>query len=208
MSKILIKICGITDPELAMETAHAGADFIGLVFDPNSKRLVTTAKAKSISKVLSNTKTKPVAVFTEHSASEMQRICEACDIQIVQLHGNTARSEHHLLEKQIKRVYVQSTEMEKFSDDEVKKGDPKRDYLLFDHTEPGSGICFDWNQFHYQGHFKWFLAGGLNYKNIAQSIKKLKPTGVDVSSGVENRPGIKNIKLIQQFICEIHRNET
>ncbi len=207
MSKTLIKICGVTDPNLAVQAAHAGADFIGLVFHPSSKRLVSTAQARSISKALSSTKTKLVAVFTEHSAAEMQNICEACEIQIVQLHGDKARAQHHLLDNKIQRIYVKTPEMKNDSTDEIKNCDPKRDYLLFDHSDPGNGICFDWDQFSYNGSFKWFLAGGLNSSNIAKAIKELNPMGLDVSTGVENGSGIKDIKLIEEFINETHRNE-
>lgn len=207
MSKTLIKICGITDPNLAVQAAQAGADFIGLIFHAGSRRLVSTAQAKSISQALCSTMTKAVAVFTEHSAAEMQNICDECEIQIVQLHGDKARAQHHLLANKIQRIYAQTPEMKNCSDEEIQNCDPKRDHLLFDHTDPGNGICFNWNQFSYKGKFKWFLAGGLNFNNIAQAIKQLKPMGIDVSSGVENSSGIKDIKLIKQFINEIHKNE-
>lgn len=209
MSKAFIKICGLTDPGMALEAAHAGADFIGLVFHPASKRHVTRTQATLISSALAATQAKPVAVFKEHSATEMRTICEECHIQIVQLHGVRSRTEHSLLPQEIQRIYVQSLSSSETvpMNSEVLQCDPQRDYLLFDHARPGNGLCFDWKSFSYHGPFPWFLAGGLNIKNVAQAMQQLQSTGVDVSSGVESSPGTKDLNLIKKFIKEVNHHE-
>ena len=191
---------------MALEAARAGADFIGLVFHPSSKRYVTSTQAKMISSALAATKAKPVAVFTEHSAMEMKSICEECHIQIAQLHGARSRAEHPLLPQDMQRIYVQSPEMLNTSS-ELLQCNPQRDYLLFDHSQPGNGLRFDWNTFCYDGPFPWFLAGGLNAQNVSMARQQLQPTGVDVSSGVESSPGIKDLNLMKNFIKEVHIHE-
>jgi len=204
MSKTIIKICGITAPEMALEAARAGADLIGLVFHPSSKRLVDVATAQAISSALAKTNAKPVAVFTEHSAAEMKFLCDECQIKIAQLHGERSRQENHLLPPEIQRIYVQASSCT--MSDKIEC-DPLRDYFLFDHSDPGKGFCFDWNVFRYDGPFPWFLAGGLTLKNVSRAMKQLQPSGVDVSSGVESSSGIKDINLIKKFIKEVRRHE-
>lgn len=200
-NKILIKICGLRDPMIARQTALLGVDFIGLVFHPTSKRYVSLTEAKAICEALSQTSAKPVAVFTEHSAKEMQAICEACHIHIVQLHGTRSRAEHALLPSHYSRIYVESVGTSRSAP--THNCDPKCDYILFDSDIPGSGIAFDWDTFQYTGPFRVFLAGGLNSMNVRTAIQKCRPAGIDVSSGVESAPGKKELSLIQPLIQEI-----
>ncbi|MCX6957317.1 MAG: phosphoribosylanthranilate isomerase [Verrucomicrobiae bacterium] len=202
---VLIKICGVKDPSIALEAARAGADFIGLVFHPSSKRLIDVATAQAISSALALTEAKPVAVFTEHSAAEMKFLCDECQIKIAQLHGERSRREHHLLPSEMQRIYVQSPE--EIVPREMTQCDPLRDYLLFDYHDPGKGLCFDWNAFRYDGPFPWFLAGGLRCENVPLALQQLQPSGLDVSSGVESNPGVKNLNLIKNFISEVQRHE-
>jgi len=193
---MLIKICGLRDVELATQTAQAGAHFIGLVFHPVSKRFVTLDKAKAIALATKQAGAIPVAVFVDHSALQMQEICEATDITTVQLHGNMARSQHLGLPKKYTRIYVQTSDMQQ----DVYEGDPARDFLLFDHRQAGSGQTFDWENFSYAGKFRWFLAGGLTPDNVSMAAQQLQPMGVDVSSGVENETGEKQLHKIKTFI--------
>jgi phosphoribosylanthranilate isomerase len=200
-----IKICGITNPDIAYEAACAGADFIGLVFVPSSKRAVTVQIAQAIAHAAREGGAEPVAVFTEAGAKSMQEICEKTDIHYVQLHGNQSREEQHLLPPSFHRIYIQPVSSKGIFDldESIKMLDKRRDYLLFDGMHPGSGKTFDWSHFAYLGDFPWFLSGGLNATNVKEAIETLHPTAVDVSSGVENRAGEKTSKLIEQFIKAI-----
>lgn len=203
--KTMIKICGVKDPTTALEAAEAGADLIGLVFHPASKRFVDVMTARTIVQALAETDAKAVAVFTDHSAAEMERICNKTQIKMVQLHGERARREQELLPHDVQRICVQSPDS--VVSNEVRACDPQRDYLLFDHSDPGKGFCFDWNAFHYHGPFSWFLAGGLTLDNISRALQQLHPSGVDISSGVERCPGIKDIHLVKKFIEEVRCHE-
>lgn len=203
-SKTAIKICGIRTAELALQAALAGADFIGLVFYPPSKRSVSPAQAKAIAAAAKNGGAIPVGVFVHHSATEMQEICQMTGIQTVQLHGSIARTQHHLLPASFQRFYVQTVEASGNIIDDAEGGlifcDPQRDYVLFDNLLPGSGQPFAWNSFHNSGHFRACIAGGLTAKNVHTVINTLHPAAVDVSSGVEVITGNKSLSLINQFI--------
>lgn len=201
MSDILIKICGISDAEMAKKAISLGAHFIGLVFHPSSKRFVNMDQAKEIAQAILEENALPVAVFVDHSADEMHHICHETNIKIVQLHGNKSRAEQHLLADNYQRIYVQSGSINNEIIEANLSGlDPLRDYLLIDNEEPGQGYTFDWRQFKYAHDFRWFLAGGLTPQNVKEAIHILKPNGVDVSSGVEESSNKKSSHLIHSFI--------
>jgi len=184
MNNILIKICGIKTPELAAQAAQAGANYIGIIFEPKSKRFVDLNVAKEIAAAAIKNKAIPVAVFTDHSAVEMLGICLNTHIKTVQLHGKISQQQHSLLPDYFTRFYVH---------DIPRDAVITRDYLLLDKP-------FDLNTMSYEGKFRLALAGGLNISNIKFAITKFKPDIIDLSSGVEGKTGEKNIKLIRKFI--------
>lgn len=205
MANHIIKICGIRDPDMAKQAVVAGADLIGIVFHPASPRFVSLDKATSIANAVKKAGAKPVAIFVNHTDSEMHHICEATDIQIVQLHGTIARKHHHLLPNTYQRIYVQTvSEKGKLQiDDGLNYLIPNRDLILIDGKDPGQGKTINWQAFRYDLRLPWLLAGGLTPLNVAQAMSVLKPDGFDVSSGVESSKGNKNIFLIQQFIKSV-----
>lgn len=202
MANLLIKICGITQAELASQTALAGADFIGIVFHPYSKRFVEVDQAKEIAAAVIQQQAVPVAVFVDQTAEEMQRICEATHITTVQLHGSLSRATHHLLPAHYHRIYVQPISSSLVTDEEqgLRHCDAKRDFVLFDSAQAGKGNPFLWSQLPASISLPWFLAGGLSQQNVGDAIMRLHPHGIDVSSGVENTQGKKELSLIQAFI--------
>lgn len=205
MRKQLIKICGLQDSALATKAAHAGADFIGLVFHPASPRHVSLTQATLIAAAAKKSGASPVAVFVDQTHDAMQAICTASGIHIVQLHGDTARAQHHLLPQDYRRIYVLnvSDQGELRTDADLHSLKPERDWILIDHAEPGTGQSINASQLRYSLPFPWFLAGGLTAKNVAGMIDQLQPQGVDVSSGVEIATGLKTLGLIQQFITAV-----
>ena len=175
MSDLLIKICGVRSPKLAYQAALAGADFIGIVFHPKSSRCVGIGLAREIALSTKAGGAKPIAVFVEQTSSEMQRICETSEIEAVQLHGSTSRQQQDALPVHYQRIHVQSI----YNPSAVachtlrlntSIADPKRDYLLFDHPDPGQGILFDWTQLQYSGPYRIGLAGGLTAQNVANAV--------------------------------------
>ena len=211
MNKPLIKICGVLTPQFAKALGDAGIDYIGIVFHPSSKRFVNLNLAKKISHAAKESGTVPVAIFVDHHSAEMNEICHQTDINVIQLHGKIAKNDHHLMSKDYKRFYVQpvlsTNDITSDQDNGLAYCDPKRDFLLFDHSIPGKGNVFNWNEFKYSGQFPFGIAGGLSALNVSHAINKFKPALVDVSSGVENLFGEKDISLVKQFI-EVVRNRS
>jgi phosphoribosylanthranilate isomerase len=202
MRNVIIKICGVRDPEMTEKIATAGANLIGIIFHPFSPRYVTFAQAKEIAYVAYQVGIQPVGVFVKHSHQDIQNICEETQINIVQLQGEKARSQHHLLPHKYQRIYVQNVSMtgEWINEKGLEYLDPDRDVILIDHENSDEGNSINYSNFHYNLPFPWILSGGLTSSNVATAINTLKPTGVDVSSGVETSLGNKDIALIQQFI--------
>ena len=188
----LIKICGITNPELAYESAKNGADMIGIVRYPKSKRHVSSLIAKEISAAANEGGAIPVLVFKDSDAHEIMESCKNIDVDTVQLHG----------------IHVKLTDSIKLI---LANTDPSllrknMDFLLFDNSEPGCGILLDWSRIIPPAGVNWFLSGGLTPENVGEGIQFLKPTGVDVSTGVEIN-GIKDKHLIKNFIDRVRSYE-
>lgn len=205
MTDHIIKICGIRDPGMAEQVGNAGANLIGIIFHPLSPRYVNLEKAFEISMAAHKAGASPVAVFVNHTDVEMRCICEAAKIDIVQLHGATARAHHHLLPDKYQRIYVQSVsdKGELQTDAGLRYLDSERDLVLIDHAEPGQGNTINRRGFNYDLPFPWILAGGLSPSNVVAVINDLQPNGVDVSSGVESSKGHKDISLIQKFVMSV-----
>src|SRR5580704_15305722 len=169
MLKPIIKICGIHDTEMATLSVEAGANLIGIVFHPSSPRYVSVDQAIAISSAVKKAGASPVAVFVNQTDIDMRTICEAADIQIIQLHGALARTHHHLLPDEYQRIYVvNATENgELVTDKGLQYLNPIRDLILIDHPKPGEGKMINYAGFNYPFQFPWLLAGGLTSDNVA-----------------------------------------
>ena len=194
-----VKICGITRVEDAKAALDAGADAIGLVF-AKSPRQVSLKQAQKISRAVGPWMT-VVGVFVNEKPNVIRRVTEGCGLTAVQLHGQESQQEIQALRgiKTIKAFRVEN------------KGDLRglarynTDAFLFDAKAPGlyggTGICFDWALLKgLRLRAPWILSGGLSVRNVREALKTLSPYGVDVSSGVEKSPGIKDLKLVREFI--------
>ncbi|WP_423063988.1 phosphoribosylanthranilate isomerase [Candidiatus Paracoxiella cheracis] len=205
MSRLrIIKICGITDPGLAAETVRLGAHYIGIIMYEHSKRYVNVLQAKYIAAAVKDAGGIPVAVFVDTPPHEIKSICKICDIDTVQLHGSISRKGHQYLPESFQRIYVMHVNDDGSLNPDADHGlnylDKKRDFILFDGVKGGSGQFVNWNNFTYDGMFHYLVAGGLTPENVSSVISLLHPSGVDVSSGVEQTPGVKDKHLIKQFI--------
>lgn len=199
---ILVKICGIKDPETAAYAARQGATFIGLVFEPKSHRFVETERAQAIAKEASRAGAIPVGVFTTHSAQDIEAIAKTVSLEVVQLHGKEAKKACPDLPPHLTRIFALHVEENGTVQEEALEGlTPKRDFLLYDGVVPGSGIPFNWEEFEPNRSFRFFLAGGLEPGNVSHAIKTKHPTAVDVSTGVEDPvTKTKDPVRIQKFI--------
>lgn len=202
MARTRIKICGVRDEEALFAAADAGADAVGFVFHPQSVRFIEPEEAFELAAMLPPF-VATVGLFVDAPLEKFMQMEEACPTSFTQLHGK----EHADLVKQcgpgvIKAVRFDPATIEK----ELAKWDaiPEVDAVLIDGSSGGQGQAFDWSLLVEpvkKLQKQWILAGGLTPENVGEAIRVLRPFAVDVSSGVESEPGVKDPDLIEQF-CE------
>lgn len=201
-----VKICGITRPEDALAAAAAGADAIGLVFYDRSPRAIDAARALAISAALPPFVMR-VGLFVNAAPEYVKATLASVALDLLQFHGD--ESEEYC--RAFGRPYLKALRM-KPGMDLAAAADAFRSAqgLLVDawHEDQfgGTGMTFDWSLLGraVRGE-RLVLAGGLNSANVAQAIRAVRPWAVDVSSGVESAPGIKDKGRIEQFISEVQR---
>lgn len=189
---MLIKICGVSDPDTALFAATSGADFIGMILTPGYDRSVTLKQAKLIAEAALRGGAQPVAVFVSETPLEIEIACLEMKIDTVQYYCHAEPLASHL-----KRLYVNEPYAA------LRQG---KDYLLIESENPGSGEKIDPKTFVMPEGKEFFLAGGLTPVNVAEMIALYNPTGVDVSSGVE-KDKRKNKDLILEFIQKVKNHE-
>ncbi|HUN80427.1 MAG TPA: phosphoribosylanthranilate isomerase [Phycisphaerae bacterium] len=205
---VRVKICGMTHPRDAAAAAELGADAIGLVF-ARSPRQVSLATARQIIAALPPWIAR-VGVFVNPSAATVRRAIESVGISEVQLHGDEAPGLMKALGGMpvIKALRVRDRS---FTEDVGRWSDAGAAGILLDAYSPkargGTGERFDWDLVTQNRRSvgldkgpPLILAGGLNVQNIRAAIRAVRPWGVDVSSGVESKPGVKSVELMERFI--------
>ena len=198
-----IKICGLTRPRDAQAAAELGADAVGLVFYAKSKRCVDVAQAAEIVAALPPQVAK-VALFVNESAEQICRILGTVPIDVLQFHGDEAPEFCHQFGKPYwKAVRVQSAQ--DIAEAAGRYADAAA-LLLDAHIEGqygGTGQVFDWHLLPETLPLPWILSGGLNPGNVAAALQQTGAAWLDVSSGVEQAPGIKNRDLMADFIQQV-----
>ena len=194
----IIKICGITRREDALHAVEHGATALGFVFWPQSPRYVSPVQAAEIIAGLPSSVT-PVGVFVNETVDGIRKIVEQTGIAAVQLHGDEAPGYAQQLGWPILRAMTVDAA------DRTCADWPADTTFLVDAADPvrrgGTGTAIDWNRAAALARTcRLVLAGGLDPANVAQAIDTVRPYGVDVSSGVEDAPGIKNPDKMTRFL--------
>ncbi|HIL61985.1 MAG TPA: phosphoribosylanthranilate isomerase [Porticoccaceae bacterium] len=219
MSRLWIKICGVTRPQDAVAAVELGASAIGMVFFARSPRAMTLDAAYPILREL-NRKIRVVALFVDPVAAEVRQVSGSGLFDMLQFHGDEPAAfceSFDLPYMKAIKVGQEQQENEPIAVSTLAKSelllDKIRDYagaeiiLLdsFDKKVPGgTGKTFDWAvaaAVRRQCGVKLVLAGGLDPANVETAVAQVQPYGVDVSSGVEARHGIKDLQKMQRFVA-------
>jgi phosphoribosylanthranilate isomerase len=203
----MVKICGITRLEDALVAADAGADWLGFVFYPVSKRYIQPKTCMQIVNELSrrNFEAVFVGVFVNEDLQNVQEIMAYCGLNLAQLHGEESEADLEVLKPRSYKAIR-------------PKNQTDLDYLLKRYSSPeripqvlvdtyheslkgGSGRVGDWMLAREAARrYPILLAGGLTPENVKDAIQQVCPWGVDVSSGVESHAGIKDSSKIKAFV--------
>ena len=201
MSQVRVKICGLTRAEDVAAAVSNGADAVGFVFVPASKRCISSAQAAGLCQAVPAFISR-VGLFLNQPASEVWQVLAQVPLSLLQFHGN----EDAGFCRQFGRPYIKSLGLQQGQDvRKLEEGFPDAAGILVDSHEPGglggTGKTLDWSQVQ-PGKRPLILAGGLDPQNVAVAIRTVRPWAVDVSSGVEVSPGIKDAGAIKRFINE------
>lgn len=198
-----IKICGLTNLEDARFASGLFVDYLGFIFYDKSPRFIDPAKAGAIINWLEGPE--KVGVFVNQPLDEVNELAKQTGLDFVQLHGNETPEYCELVEKPIiKALHIT---LDTTKDSLQKKIDDYNDvvdYFLFDtkigDQWGGTGQTFDWDIVKDITSKPYFLSGGLDSENVEKAIKRLDPYVVDISSGIEEEPGLKDLEKMEEFV--------
>lgn len=197
---VRVKICGVTRVEDALEAARCGASAIGMVFAPASPRVVTIERACDISAAVAGAGVTRVGVFVDQSPAFVADVARRAHLDAVQLHGHESAAEYRFGLPIVKAFGVGSAwHIGMLSDL------PPDVLPLLDATDGrrsgGMGLVIDWTLAATAASVRRIvLAGGLTPDNVEVAITTASPFAVDVSSGVEASPGVKDAHRLRGFI--------
>jgi phosphoribosylanthranilate isomerase len=193
---MFVKICGITNEDDALLAVALGADAVGFVFAP-SVRQISVRRAYDIARRLPP-EVLTVGVFRDETPERVVDQVRAAGLKAAQLHGHetpeTTQAVHRQVPYVIQAFSAGASGLERAAEHGA-------DAVVVDSATPGSGSLFDWSLVDQAPlSVKIILAGGLRPDNVATAIARVKPWGVDVSTGVEREPGHKDPVLVKEFI--------
>ena len=193
---MFVKICGITNEQDALLAVALGADALGFVFAP-SPRQISPALAREIVKRLPP-ETLTVGVFRNETPSRVIEIVNEARLQGAQLHGHETPA---MTAEVVTDVRFVIKAVVAGSQDAATASNFASDAILVDGLHPGSGTAYDWELLQdIPTEIRLMLSGGLTPENVAAGIMQVRPWGVDVSSGVEKAPGLKDAVKMRRFI--------
>lgn len=208
-----VKICGLTEPERVADAVAEGASYLGFILYPPSPRAVDPARLRELVGGLPD----PVAsvgVMVDPDDRWLETVLAAAPLDIVQLHGGESPRRVGEIGERFGVRTMKAMRVETADDLAALPAYAEvADLVLFDAKPPrdaawpgGHGLPFDWTVLEGVAPARpWALAGGLTAQNLARAVELLHPPIVDVSSGVEQRPGIKDPARLRAFMAEARR---
>ena len=216
----LVKICGLSRVEDALAAANAGADFLGIVFEPHSRRCLDVDDAKSLVQSFRaqwhREEPRWVGVFANQPLEEINHLLTYCDMDLAQLSGH--ESPEYCLQvvrPALKVIHVKNDTPTQEVLEEVKRSltmYQESGYMCMLDTFKqgvlgGTGQVFDWEVAQaLAGDHSFLLAGGLRPDNVSEAMRQVRPWGLDVSSGVET-DGQKDAAKIAAFIAQVRQTD-
>ena len=209
MPRTRIKICGITDEEALFAACDAGADAVGFVFHPKSRRFIDPEDAFDLISFLPPF-VSSVGLFVDPTTDKFSDIEEVCPTDRTQFHGNES-------EETVRRCGPNIIKAIRFDPATIERELTRWsqieevDALLVDGSAGGEGTSFDWAALAAAKaacRKPLIIAGGLTPENVAEAVRIVRPYAVDVSSGVESAPGEKDRDLILKFCDAVRRADT
>ena len=212
-----IKICGLTTSEAVDHAVALGATHVGFIFFGKSPRHIEPADAGRLAD-RARGRAKIVSVSVDADNDELDEIMALIRPDILQLHGRES-PERMLTVKAVTGLPVwKALSVSDAGDlDRIEDYDGIASRFLFDAKPPknsvlpgGNGVSFDWRLLSdldrgLDGHVDYMLSGGLNKDNVGEALRIARPTGVDVSSGVESSPGVKDLTMMDEFFAAVRR---
>ncbi|OLB01269.1 MAG: hypothetical protein AUH08_06385 [Verrucomicrobia bacterium 13_2_20CM_54_12] len=205
ITPVQIKICGVTNVKDARACSELGASMIGFNFYPQSSRYIEPKFARRIIDAVSP-RVLPVGVFVDASAEHIRATADAAGVRCVQLYGGTSAEICSELAREFRVIRAFSTDPQFRPEEVALFGDCD---VLVDAHHPtlrgGTGRTCDWLSARTTRSFARFLvlSGGLTAENVGQAIAKVAPHAIDVCSGVENAPGVKDHQAVEDFVTAV-----
>jgi phosphoribosylanthranilate isomerase len=207
---VSVKICGLNTLDSINAAVAGGADFIGIVFYPHSPRYVALNEAARLMRDVPPEITK-VGLFVDATDATISETLGAVELDMLQLHGSETPERLTHLQETFGRTTMKAIKIEGAPDvTTAELFDDSADWLLFDAKPPkemagalpgGNALAFDWHLLEGRSWKKpWMLSGGLNSENVTDAVSISGTVVVDVSSGVEDSPGLKSSSKIQKFL--------
>ncbi len=208
------KICGVSTPEAVRAAVEGGAAFLGFMFFPQSPRNIDPEAAARLTPPARACGVKIVAVLVDPSDNEIDAVMAGLAPDLIQLHGKEPPARVREIGARTGRGIIKVVPVSEASDlAAAKPYESLVEHLMFE-TKPakdadrpgGLGVAFDWTLLKDRRFERpWFLAGGLNPWNVAEAVAASGAPLLDVSSGVERGPGLKDPALIQAFLDAVRR---
>ena len=206
---MMIKICGIQNKETLICCEKNNINFFGMIFYPRSPRNISIENASKLQKDSENLNINGVGVFVNENLIDLKQIIKKIKLKFVQLHGSEDNEYVEILKKFGVKV-IKSISINNKNDLNLINKYKSVDYFLFDYKPlkgelpGGNSKSFDWNILkNLEIKKQWFLSGGINTNNIQQILGDINPFGIDLSSGVEKELGIKDNRIINNFIGKL-----
>lgn len=204
------KICGLKTPEAVDAAVEGGASLVGFNFYGRSPRCVDLATVKQLAARVP-AGVRKVGLLVDDSDARIAEILAGCDLDMLQLHGHETPERVAEIRARFGKPVIKVIPVSEAADlERVAAFEPVADYLMFDAKPPrtmtnalpgGNALSFDWTLLAGRRFQRpWLLAGGLTADNLVEAVRISGAPMVDVSSGVEDRPGEKNVSKIKAFL--------